>query len=218
LVQLPEHLPWEEAATITVAGVTAWVSLDRLQGLTAGATALLQGTGGVSMFALLICLAAGIKPIITSSSDAKLEKLKQLHPAVGGINYKTSPSIVAEALELSGGKGVDYVLNNAGTSSIPTDLEMLRKRGGRIALIGFLEGFAADWSPSLLMTLIGKEAHMQGIQGGSKADFQALNKFLEDKKIRLDSLVDRVFSFDEAEAAFEYLATGKHVGKVVVRL
>jgi NADPH:quinone reductase-like Zn-dependent oxidoreductase len=113
------------------------------------------------MFALLICLAAGIKPIITSSSDAKLERLKQLDPAVGGINYKTSPDIVAEALELSGGKGVDYVLNNTGVSSIPTDLGMLRKRSGRVALIGFLEGYTADWSPSLLMTLIVKEAHVQ---------------------------------------------------------
>jgi NADPH:quinone reductase-like Zn-dependent oxidoreductase len=149
-----------------------------LQGLTAGTTALLQGeiimvgckypfannragTGGVSMFALLICLAAGIKPIITSSSDAKLERLKQLNPAVSGINYKSSPDIVTEALELSGGKGVDYVLNNIGVSSIPTDLQMLRKRGGRIALVGFLEGFEAGWSPSTLMTLVGKEAHMQ---------------------------------------------------------
>jgi NADPH:quinone reductase-like Zn-dependent oxidoreductase len=99
--------------------------------------------------------------IITSSSDAKLERLKQLNPAVSGINYKSSPDIVTEALELSGGKGVDYVLNNIGVSSIPTDLQMLRKRGGRIALVGFLEGFEAGWSPSTLMTLVGKEAHMQ---------------------------------------------------------
>lgn len=113
------------------------------------------------MFALLICLAAGIKPIMTSSSDAKLERLKNIDPAVSGINYKTSPDIVAEARELSDGKGVDYVLNNVGVSSIPTDLEMLRNRGGTIAFVGFLAGFTAEWSPSALMTLLAKEANLQ---------------------------------------------------------
>jgi NADPH:quinone reductase-like Zn-dependent oxidoreductase len=117
------------------------------------------GTGGVSMFALLISLTAGIKPIITSSSDAKLEKLKHLGD-IGVINYRTNPDIAAEVLRMTDGKGVDYVISNVGLSSIPTDLQMLRK-GGSIALVGFLEGFEADFSPSILMALTAKEAKLQ---------------------------------------------------------
>jgi NADPH:quinone reductase-like Zn-dependent oxidoreductase len=113
------------------------------------------------MFALQICLAAGIKPIITSSSNVKLDKLKQIDSNIGLINYKSCPDVAAEVLRLTGGKGVDYVFNNIGVASIPDDLRVLRKRGGRIALIGFLDGFTADWSPSLLMELIVKEAQIQ---------------------------------------------------------
>jgi NADPH:quinone reductase-like Zn-dependent oxidoreductase len=111
------------------------------------------------MFALLISLAAGIKPIVTSSSDAKLEKLKQ-HGGIGTINYKSKPDIAAEVLRLTEGKGVDYIINNIGVSSIPADLQMLRK-GGSIALVGFLEGFEAAFSPYVLMALIAKEAKLQ---------------------------------------------------------
>jgi NADPH:quinone reductase-like Zn-dependent oxidoreductase len=111
------------------------------------------------MFALLISLAAGIKPIITSSSDAKLEKLKQPRD-IGVVYYKTSPDVAAEVLRLTDGEGVDYVINSVGLSSIPTDLQVLRK-GGSIALVGFLKGFEADFSPSILMALIAKEAKLQ---------------------------------------------------------
>ncbi|KAH6642008.1 hypothetical protein C7974DRAFT_93634 [Boeremia exigua] len=218
LVKLPSSLSWEEASTIPVAGLTAWAALGRLQGLIKGSSALLQGTGGVSMFALKLCLAAGIRPIITSSSDEKLEKLRQLDSSIGLINYKTHSDVVAEVLRLTEGKGVDYVINNIGVSSIPDDIKVLRTRGGRIALIGFLGGFEADWPPSLLMNLILKEAHIAGILGGSRADFEALNAFLTEKDVRLDLLVDKTFSFDDAKAATEYLSSGKHAGKVVIKL
>lgn len=111
--------------------------------------------------ALLVCLAAGIKPIVTSSSDEKLERLKSLSPEVLGVNYKTTPDIAAEVLRLTDGKGVDYILNNVGLSSVPEDLRMLRKYGGSIALIGFLEGFEATWDPSVLMGLIEKAAKIK---------------------------------------------------------
>jgi len=112
------------------------------------------------MFAMKICLAAGIRPVITSSSDNKLQKLKQLDARIGLINYRSHPDIGAEILRLTNGEGVDYVLNNIGVSSIPTDLQVLRKEGGRIALIGFLDGFETDWPPSLLYTLMCKEAQI----------------------------------------------------------
>ncbi|KAJ4295012.1 hypothetical protein N0V90_007020 [Kalmusia sp. IMI 367209] len=207
-----------DAATITGVGITTWVSLDELKGVPKDATALLQGTGGVSIMALIVCLAAGIRPIITSSSDEKLERLKKINSAVQGVNYKTTPDIAAEVLRLTNGKGVDYVFNNAGLSSIPTDLQMLRKYGGSIALIGFLEGFNADWSPSLLMTLIAKAAKIKGLLAGSRADLEAVSKFLEEKKVSLQPLVDRVFAFDDAKAAFDYLESGNHVGKVVIKI
>ena len=112
------------------------------------------------MFALKICLAAGIIPIITSSSDTKLDKLAQLDPRIGLINYKTHPDVAAEVFRLTAGKGVDYVLNNIGVASIPGDLQILRKRGGRIALVGFLEGYEASWPRRLLIKLMAKEAHI----------------------------------------------------------
>lgn len=104
-------------------------------------------------------LAAGIKPIITSSSDAKLAKLEQLGN-VQGINYKTCPDVTAEVLRLTDGKGVDYVVNNVGVTSIPSDLQMLRKNGS-VALVGFLGGVDADYPPAVLMTLIIKAAKLQ---------------------------------------------------------
>lgn len=112
------------------------------------------------MFALKICLAAGIRPIITSSSDDKLERLKQLDSRIGLINYKTHSDVAAEVFRLTDGRGVDYVLNNIGVASIPDDLQVLRRRGGRVALIGFLDGFEAKRPPSLLITLMSKEAHI----------------------------------------------------------
>lgn len=107
-----------------------------------------------------LCLAVGIKPIVTSSSDVNLSKLRQLDPRIGLINYKTNPDVASEVFRITNGKGTDYVLNNIGVVSIPDDLQMLRKSGGRIALVGFLGGLTADWSPSLLMTLIEKDAHI----------------------------------------------------------
>jgi NADPH:quinone reductase-like Zn-dependent oxidoreductase len=109
--------------------------------------------------AVLICLAAGITPIITSSSDEKLAKITQIDPAVKGINYKTT-DVKEEVLKLTDGKGVDYICNNIGISSFPLDLELIRKNGS-IALVGFLEGFTADFSPDILMTILMKACRIQ---------------------------------------------------------
>ncbi|KAK9242160.1 hypothetical protein V1506DRAFT_509722 [Lipomyces tetrasporus] len=100
------------------------------------------------MFALLICLTAGIKPIITSSSDAKLESIKKLSPEVHGINY---------------GKSVDVVVNNTGVASIPDDLKLLRTRGGTVSLVGFLDGFKADWNSTAMAAIRGKAARVKSV-------------------------------------------------------
>ncbi|CAI6341041.1 unnamed protein product [Periconia digitata] len=218
LVKIPDHLSWEEAATIPGAGISAWRSLDSLKGLTEGATAVLQGTGGVSMYALLICLSAGIRPIITSSSDEKLANILKLDPRIAGINYKTHPDITAEVLRITQGNGVDYVVNNVGLSSVPEDIKSLRKWGGSIALVGFLEGFKAGWPSEVLFQLLEKAAKLQGIMIGSRIDLQELNTFIGEKKIRLDTLIDRTFAFEDSAAALDYLWTGSHVGKIVIKI
>lgn len=216
LVHLPKHLSWEEASTIPCAGVTAWVALNRPRNIESGTSVLLQGTGGVSMFALLLCLAANITPIITSSSDAKLASIQKLSPLIKGFNYKTHLDQAGQVKQLTDGKGVDIVVNNTGAASFPADLESLRQRHGMISLVGFLEEKKADWNPNALLGLMVKCATIQGIRVGSKQDFQDVNRFLEEKRVRLDRIIDRTFAFDDAKAAFEYLESGKHMGKVVI--
>lgn len=125
--------------------------------LTSHATGI-EGSGGVSMFALLIALAGGIKPIITSSSDEKLAAIQKLGPdgAILGYNYKTNPDQIAAVQSLTNGRGVDIVLNNRGPPSIPEDIMSLC-RGGTVSLVGKLQGLSADWDPSFLFHLVPKQ-------------------------------------------------------------
>jgi len=113
------------------------------------------------MFCLLICLAAGIRPIITSSSDRKLQDIQKLGSDVRTINYKTVSDQAAEVSRLTDGKGVDFVINNTGPGSIPQDISFLRRRGGVISLVGFLAGLNGDWQPAALMALMAKFAKLQ---------------------------------------------------------
>jgi NADPH:quinone reductase-like Zn-dependent oxidoreductase len=119
------------------------------------------GTGGVSIIALLMCIAGGIRPIITSSSDEKLKALQKLYPEVLGINYKTTKDQDAEVKRLTDGRGVDFVLNNTGPQSILEDIGFLCERGGTVSMIGFLHGLKADWDPSGLMGLMRKSAKLK---------------------------------------------------------
>ena len=120
------------------------------------------GTGGVSMCALLICLGAGIRPIITSSSDEKLEAIRSLSPEVLTLNYKTCPDQEAEVKRLTDGRGVQYVINNTGPASVLQDIGFLSPRGGSVALVGFLSGFEADWDrAAVTFGLMGKFAKLQ---------------------------------------------------------
>ncbi|EPS32647.1 hypothetical protein PDE_07607 [Penicillium oxalicum 114-2] len=217
LVHLPEYLSWEEAACLNCAGTTAWRALDMPQ--TRG-TALLQGTGGVSMFALLICLAAGIQPIITSSSDKKLETARALgNPgAVQTINYTTHPDWDKQALHLTSGRGVDVVVDNVGPTAIAKAFSSLA-RGGLISLVGFLGGFNVDEQPNVLGPVLLKSARLRGLTPGSKHEFQALCNFLEERKISLKPILDStIFSFEDSQNAFDYLYGAKHMGKVVIRI
>ncbi|KAF2016914.1 GroES-like protein [Aaosphaeria arxii CBS 175.79] len=208
LVAIPAHLSWEEASTLPCAGLTAWNSLDGLKNVPKGASALLQGTGGVSMFALILCLSAGIRPIITSSSDEKLAAIKKLSPEIQGLNYKTVSDHKTEILRLTGGKG-----------SLMDDISFLCERGGTVSMVGFLNGFDADWAPGDIMRLMGKAAKLKGIAVGSRLEFEDMNRYLEENEVHLSPLlVDQPFTFAKAQDAYDRLESGKFHGKIIIKL
>lgn len=210
LVAIPKHLSYEEAATLPCAGVTAWNALVTRGHTQPGDYVLLQGTGGVSILGLQLAEALGAKPVITSSHDEKLARAKQLG-AVITINYKTTPDWDQAVLEATGG-GVQQALEVGGKQTLGKTLNALAP-GGHVALIGGLSEFGGD-IPSY--ALMGKNATASGIYVGSRANFEALNTFLE--KHRFKPLIDKVFAYEDAPAAYEYMDSDKLFGKVVIRL
>ena len=211
LVHIPAHLSYEEASTLPCAAVTAWVGLFKRGRLQPGQYVLLEGTGGVSTFGLIFAHAAGARPIVTSSSDAKLERARQLG-AVGTVNYRTNPDWHTEVRALTGGHGVDQVLDIGGRETLPGALEALAY-GGHVALIGGLTGYGADLPTDAIMWI---NATTSGVYVGSRADFEAMNAFISEHEIR--PLIDRVFAFEQAQDAFDYLQSGGFMGKIVIRL
>lgn len=211
LVRLPDYLSFEEAACLPCAGVTAWNGLVTRGGLQAGRSVLALGTGGVSVFALQIATAMGARVIVTSSSDEKLARAKQLG-AAEGINYRTTPDWDQEVWRLTEKRGVDHVVEVGGPGTLEKSLASAAA-SGHIALIGVLTGFQpANVS---LFTAVAKNARLDGIYVGSRADFAAMNEFFQRHQLR--PVIDRVFPFEEAEAAFEHLESGNHFGKVVIQ-
>jgi NADPH:quinone reductase-like Zn-dependent oxidoreductase len=171
---------------------------------------LLQGTGGVSIFGLQIAVAAGAKAFVTSSSDAKLQLARSLG-ATGLVNYNTTPDWDKAIRELTGGIGANHVLDVGGSGSLRKSIAAV-SGGGHVALIGGLAGFGGD-IPAV--SLIGRNVSVTGIFVGSRADFEALNTFIEKHQLR--PIIDRSFEFFNAELAYEHLQSGKHFGKVVIR-
>jgi NADPH:quinone reductase-like Zn-dependent oxidoreductase len=211
LVAIPAHLSYEEAATLPCTGVTAWVALFKRGHVQANQFVLIEGTGGVSVIGLQLAAAAGAKPIVTSSSDKKLERARELG-AAGTVNYKTNPDWQKEVRSLTHGAGVDQVLEVGGQDTLPKALQALAY-DGHVALIGGLSGFAADVPVGALM---GLGATVSGIYVGSRADFEALNDFVTAHKIK--PIVDKVFSLEDAPKAFDAMNEGEFFGKIVIRL
>jgi NADPH:quinone reductase-like Zn-dependent oxidoreductase len=210
-VRIPEHLSFEEAATLTTAGVAAWVGLFRYGDLQPGEFVLLEGTGGVSSFGLLFAVAAGARPIITSSSDEKLARARELG-AFGTVNYRAHPEWQEEVMRLTGGLGVKHVLEIGGRDTLPRALQTLAI-GAHVSLIGGLTGFGGDIPFNVLFD---RDASATGFHVGSRADFEEMNRFISGHRIR--PIVDRVFDFEDAPAAFDFYVNGDFMGKVVVRL
>lgn len=210
LVHIPEHLSYEEAATLPCAAVTAWNGLITSGGLKPGDTVLIMGTGGVSIFGLQFAKISGARVIATSSSDEKLERVKQLG-ASDGINYKSVPDWDKKVLEITGGKGVDHVVEVGGAGTLTKSLRAVRM-GGHISLIGVLSG-AGEANP---LPAVMKNIRIQGIYVGSREMFEAMNRAISIHQ--LHPVIDRVFSFEESREAFRYMESGAHFGKVVIRL
>lgn len=211
LVTLPDFLSYEEAATLPTAGVTAWVGLFKYGRLRSGEYVLIEGTGGVSTFGLLFAAAAGAKPIITSSSDAKLKRALKLG-ASGTVNYRTNPEWQDQVRALTGGAGVKQVLEVGGKDTLPRALKALAL-DGHIALIGALSGFAHAIPAAELMRV---GAHLTAVYVGSRVDFEAMNAFIAEHRIH--PVIDRVFPFDQVPEAFDLMAKGGYMGKIVIRV
>ena len=212
VIGVPEGLSFDEAATLPCAGVTAWQALFTRGALRPGATVLALGTGGVSVFALQLAHAAGAKVIVTSSSDAKLARARELG-AWETVNYRTTPDWDKEVWKITEKRGVDHVVEVGGPGTLGKSLNAVAA-GGHIALIGVLTGFGPpDVS---LFPLVARNARLDGIYVGSWADFQALNAFLTEHQIH--PIIDRTFTFDQSRDAFSHMKGAGHFGKIVISI
>lgn len=209
-VAMPKSLSFEEAATLPCAGPTAWNALMRGTPVKPGDTVLCLGTGGVSMFALQFARAAGARVIVTSSSDEKIERARKLG-ASDGVNYKTHPDWEKEVLKLTGGRGVDCVIENGGIATLQRSFECVGW-GGKVSLIGVLAGREGNANPHDLMF---KSASLHGIGVGHRASLEQLIQAIEVNQIK--PVIDRVFSFDQAPEAFALQASGSYLGKIAIK-
>jgi NADPH:quinone reductase-like Zn-dependent oxidoreductase len=210
LTHIPQHLSFEQAATLPCAAVTAWNALFVSGNLKPGDTVVTQGTGGVSLFALQFAKRAGAKVIATSGSDAKIERLRALG-ADATVNYRATPDWDKAAVAHTGGIGADHIVEVGGAGTLPLSLKAVR-RGGHIALIGVLTG-GGEFDPRPMLL---KAIRLQGIYVGSRAMFEAMNRAISSSQI--EPIVDRVFPFAEVKEAMSYMSGGAHFGKVCVTL
>lgn len=210
VVAIPTHLSWEEASTLPCAALTAWNALTSAN-TKAGDTVLVLGTGGVSIFALQLARAFGARVIATSGSDDKAAKAKALG-ADAVINYRQNPEWHGEVRKLTGGAGVDLVLEVGGPGTFERSIKSTRV-GGTIALIGLLD---AGTEPPNIIPLLLNAQKVHGIYVGSVAMFEAMNRAITVNQIR--PVIDRVFPFSEARQAYEHLISQKHLGKIVIRV
>jgi NADPH:quinone reductase-like Zn-dependent oxidoreductase len=210
-VKLPDSLSYEHAASLPVAGVTAYRGLFGQTGLAPGGTVLVHGTGGVATFAIQLAAAAGLQVIVTSSTDARLAQAHELG-ATHGINRSTTSSWESRVLELTNGRGADLVFELAGGDSLARSVRATRM-GGTVLVIGFLAGFEAKLN---LPEIIRKMIHLRGISVGSRSDLEGLVSFYATTSRR--PVIDRIIPFPEATQALRDLGTGGQFGKVVLRM
>lgn len=209
LVRIPEHLSYEEAATLPCAAVTAWNALFTASATKPGQTVLIEGTGGVSIFALQLAKLAGARVLGISSSDAKLEHAKALG-LDAGLNYRTAPDWEKWALEQTNGEGVDLVVEVGGSGTLPRAVKAVRP-WGVVAQIGVLTGAT---EPLDVRPILSRQIRIHGVYVGSRADFSAMNAAIAEAQLK--PVTDRVFAFEDFPAALRHMEGASHFGKIVV--
>jgi NADPH:quinone reductase-like Zn-dependent oxidoreductase len=215
LIHAPAHLSFEEAATLPCAALTAWNALVEQGHLRAGQTVLVQGTGGVSLFALQIAKMHGATIILTSSSDEKLDRGRRLG-AAHAINYRSTPDWDKSAKDLTHNNGVDHVVEVGGQGTIIKSLNSVRP-AGHVHVIGVLSGTGPDAGSGIdVRSILTKSIHINGIYVGSRAMFERMNAAIAANHLK--PVIDRIFPFANARAAFEHMQHGSHFGKIVLSL
>lgn len=210
LVKIPDSLSYVDAATLPCAGVTAWNAIFiSSNDIKPGDTVLLLGTGGVSVLGLQLAKAAGLRTIITSSSEEKLQRARELG-AHHTINYVTTPEWHEEVLRLTGGEGANVVLEVGGEGTVSRSVAAV-SMAGTVAIIGGVSGFGGEVNPAALLS---GAKRLVGIFVGSRTMLEDLVRFVQ--VVDLKPVVDRVFPFDQAQEAFRYMESGSHFGKVVI--
>jgi len=209
LVKLPEHLSFEEGSTLPCAALTAWSCLFRHGNVGPGDTVLALGTGGVSIFTLQLARMAGAEVIITSSSDEKLTRAIAMG-AGHGINYRDDEKWSKTVRKITGGRGVDHVVEVGGVGTLDQSIRSVRM-GGHISLVGILAGPQA---PLNLTSVLMNDVRIQGVFVGPRECFEDLNRALSLHQIK--PVVDKTFAFKEAREALEYVGAGSHFGKVAI--
>jgi NADPH:quinone reductase-like Zn-dependent oxidoreductase len=212
LVATPSHLTDEQAATLPCAALTAWHALIPIGRLNAGDTVLTLGSGGVSLFALQFATMHGARVIATTGSAEKIERLRQLG-ASDVINYKETPEWAEEVRKRTNGRGVDHVVEVGGAGTLPQSIAAVRL-AGTVALIGVLSsGKPGDFNPTSILM---KGVRLQGLFVGSREMAEAMHRAMEHH--RTEPVIDRVFPLDEIREAMRYLESGRHFGKICLRI
>jgi NADPH:quinone reductase-like Zn-dependent oxidoreductase len=211
VVRIPEHLEYEQAATLPCAAATAWNSLVRLSRAKPGDTVLVQGSGGVSIFALQFALALGASVIALSGSDEKLRRMRDLG-ASSGINYRSVAEWDEQVLRLTSNRGADHIVEVGGARTLQRSFRAAAI-GGTINFIGVLAGLEGSVDP---LPVLLKGLRLLGTSVGPRDVFEEMNHAISQRAMQ--PVISRVFPFDEAPEAFRYLQSGAHFGKVVIRL
>ena len=210
VVKVPAHLSDEEAATLPCAALTAWSALMVYDHLEPGARVLVQGTGGVALFALQFAKLAGCHVSVISSSDQKIAKAKALG-ADAAINYVKTPEWYRATREITGDRGFDHIVELGGEKTLPQSLMCVRP-GGMISIIGVLSGGNMS---AQLGRIVMKQVRMKGIGVGHRHAFEAMTRAIEQHKVK--PVIDKVFKFEELKEAMAYLKSGAHFGKICIR-
>ena len=211
VVPIPKHLSFAEAATLPCAGVTAWNALEHAAHVKAGDVVVIQGTGGVSIFALQFAKLAGATVVGTSSSDEKLARAKTLG-LDAGLNYRQSPEWAKWVQQQTGNRGADLIVEVGGAGTFSQSLQAVRF-GGTVAQIGVL---SQSEQPLPIPLILHRQVRIQGVYVGSRAHFEAMNRAITANGTR--PVVDRIYAFDEAREALKTMEKGSHFGKIVIQV